>query len=350
MKSCFLRKFAEAKEALKGKLQEGYTHWIVTFSGGKDSTASLIIALEAALEGNGPERIDIVYCDTGVEIPPVREGAVAFLEKLKSSPLPLHCHILRPRPEDGFWACLLGRGYPPPHHRFRWCTRRLKILPVRQALGGERSLIITGVRLGESKARDHRLGLSCSRGGECGHGAWAQEAHGMRAEFFAPLISWTECTVWDFLRLYAPALGYDVSHLAVYVERGLRFGCWMCTVVKEDRALEALSSRPQWAHLRPLLSYRSLVMEVASKPSKRLLRPDGRPGRLRLEVREELLEKLRELEEEVSLSLISPQEAEVIMRIWKEEKNEWDMAASYDKYNLAEGGKPLPTFGPLLPP
>jgi len=325
--ACFIDEFDRAKEALKRKAFEGWNHWVVAFSGGKDSTSVLIIALEAALEGPPLERLDIVYCDTGVEMPPVRDGAVSFLEKLRSmeklNGLPLHFHHLRPRPEESFWVCLLGRGYPPPHRLFRWCTRRLKILPVRRALDSiyqpGKSMTITGVRFGESADRNYRLGYACGRGGECGHGVWFQEGKRMKIGVMAPIAYWSECMVWDFLKVYAPALEYDVSHLGVYLGRRLRFGCWMCTVVKEDKALEAIASQPQWAHLKPLLSYRHFVKEVASNPSNRLPRGDGRPGRLKLEVRRALFEKLKELEAEVSIPLISSEEEEALKELWAQE-------------------------------
>ena len=48
-----------AKSALHYILDQGFNHWIATFSGGKDSTTSAIMTLEAALErGDEVKRID----------------------------------------------------------------------------------------------------------------------------------------------------------------------------------------------------------------------------------------------------------------------------------------------------
>ena len=51
---------------------------------------------------------------------------------------------------------MLGRGVPPPSNTFRWCTERIKIKPMLDAIEGiyvetgQKFLQLTGVRLGES--------------------------------------------------------------------------------------------------------------------------------------------------------------------------------------------------------
>src|SRR5574341_725260 len=63
----------QAKGSLNHVLEKGYDHWIITFSGGKDSTSSIVVSLETALERAGKvKRIDIVYADTLIEIPTIR--------------------------------------------------------------------------------------------------------------------------------------------------------------------------------------------------------------------------------------------------------------------------------------
>jgi DNA sulfur modification protein DndC len=335
----FMDRFHESMSVLHHFANgRGYKHWIVTFSGGKDSTTTLVIALEAALNHSDlVERIDVVYSDTGVEIPVIRQYAVDFLEHLRRSQrvagLPLHCHVVCPAIEERFWVCLLGKGYPPPHQRFRWCTRRLKIEPVEQALAAfiqpGKSLILTGVRFGESRSRDDRLYYSCSRGGECGQGIWFQYSSRLGAGYLAPIAHWRECDVWDFLNFYAPDLGYPTQHLetGVYNGRETRFGCWMCTVVKQDRTMEKITSMPQWAHLRPLLEFRQRVKAISGAPDSRVLRPDGTLGRLKLSVRQRLLDELLQLQSELGIELISAEEITTIKELWqKEEGNAGDGA------------------------
>jgi len=326
----FMHRLEDSIAAIKAMLERGYTHWIVTFSGGKDSTTTLIVSLEAALVHPGQvERIDVVYSDTKLEIPPIRKFALDFMETIRSmervARLPIHCHVVYPAVEQRFWVCLLGRGYPPPHQRFRWCTRRLKIEPVEDALKSfvkpGKTLILTGVRFGESRSRDARLHQSCSRGGECGQGVWFEYSPRLQAAYLAPIVEWGECDVWDFLQFHAPTLGYPTRHIEkdVYNGRGTRFGCWMCTVVRQDRTMEKITALPQWSHLKPLLDFRQRVKELAGCPESRVLRPDGKPGRLTLATRRRLLDELLKLQTIVGMEIVSSDEIAVIQQYWEKE-------------------------------
>lgn len=326
----YVYRFNESTSALVSMARRGHDHWIVTFSGGKDSTTTLVVALEAALILSGQvQRIDIVYADTMIEIPVIQEFAVDFLTFLKGfdriATLPIHFHSVRPSIEDRFWVCLLGKGYPPPHQRFRWCTRRLKIQPVEDALRSSvrpgKTLILTGVRFGESQGRNARLRQSCSRGGECGQGVWYEYSSRLHATYMAPIVAWKECDVWDFLQFHAPALGYPTNHIeeSVYNGRETRFGCWMCTVVKQDRAMEKITSLSQWSYLRPLLEFRQHVKDLTSRPESRVTRTDGKPGKLTLATRRNLLDELIELQRAVGMTIISPDEIAAIQEYWNKE-------------------------------
>jgi DNA sulfur modification protein DndC len=329
----FMARFREAMLVLHHfAAHRGYKHWIITFSGGKDSTTTLVIALEAALNHlDLVERIDVVYSDTGIEIPVIRQYALDFLGHLRCSQrvarLPLHCHVVYPAIEKSFWVCLLGKGYPPPHQRFRWCTRRLKIEPVEEALKAfiqpDKSIVLTGVRFGESQSRDGRLNYSCNRGGECGQGIWFQYNSRLSAGYLAPIAYWRECDVWDFLNFYAPDLGYPTQHLetSVYNGRETRFGCWMCTVVRQDKTMEKITLMPQWAHLRPLLEFRQHVKAISNSPNSRILRPDGKPGRLKLSVRQHLLDELLQLQNQLGMNIISYEEIVTIKELWQKEES-----------------------------
>jgi DNA sulfur modification protein DndC len=326
----FMHRLKDSISALRAMVEKGYTHWIVTFSGGKDSTTTLIVSLEAALvHPEQVERIDIVYSDTMLEIPLIRQFALDFMRTIQNMErvvrLPIYCHIVCPEIEQRFWVCLLGKGYPPPHQRFRWCTRRLKIEPVENALKSfvkpGKTLILTGVRFGESRARDARLHQSCGRGGECGQGVWFQFSSRLQAAYMAPIVEWGECDVWDFLQFHAPALGYPTRHIedSIYNGRETRFGCWICTVVRQDRTMEKITALLQWSHLRPLLDFRQRVKELTSRPESRLIRPDGKPGRLTLAVRRQLLDELLKLQTTVGIEIVSPDEIAIIQKYWEKE-------------------------------
>ena len=320
--------------ALGNILRRGFNHWVVMFSGGKDSTATVIIALEAALRMMSlVDRIDIIYSDTLVEIPVIEKyalGFLGFLEKFERiRGLPLFTHIVQPALEERFWVCLLGKGYPPPHQKFRWCTNRLKIKPAMRVLetciNPNKTVILTGVRFGESRTRDQRLNLSCRRGGECGQGVWFQYNSHLQVGYLAPIVHWQECDVWDFLNYLAPSWGYPTRLLEnkVYNGRETRFGCWMCTVVKQDKTMMKITALPEWSYLRPLLEFRNYVWKLTRDPSTRIPRVDGSPGKLKLSVRKELLKNLLNIQEEVGIQLISDEEIVFIHNLWiKEERNE----------------------------
>jgi len=325
----FDRHLQEAHNAIRMALQQGFDHWLLTFSGGKDSTTTLVLALELALRERLPvQRIDVVYADTLIEIPVLRQHALAFLDFLRKDDrfrsLPLFCHVVTPPLEERFWVCLLGKGYPPPHWKFRWCTKRLKVLPVKRHLEAyirpNRTVIMTGVRFGESHQRDRQLRQTCSRGGECGQGVWFQYTPQLQVAYLAPIAHWRECNVWDFLNFQAPAWGYPTRSLSrdVYNGQDLRFGCWMCTVVRQDRTLAVLTAHAEHAHLRPLLEFRQYVIRTTAEEQSRYRRPNGTRGRLTLETRRQLLDRLLKLQEHTGLVLITPEEVAAIRALWED--------------------------------
>ncbi|MEA5470174.1 hypothetical protein VB714_14950, partial [Spirulina sp. 06S082] len=106
------------------------SHWIIGFSGGKDSTA-LLKVFSSALKSakRHPEKIDVIFCDTGVENPILDsyvKGLFASLsDEFRSTNSPLRPKILKAPVADRFFVKVIGRGYPPPTNSFRWCTKNL---------------------------------------------------------------------------------------------------------------------------------------------------------------------------------------------------------------------------------
>jgi DNA sulfur modification protein DndC len=139
--------------------------WIIGYSGGKDSTAVLQLiwnALEGIPEEQRKKTVYVVTTDTMVENPVVSMWVERSHESMKATAatknLPIEPKLLRPRTEESFWVNLIGRGYPAPRHKFRWCTERLKIRPSNRFISdvvtrnGEAILCI-GARKAESAAR-----------------------------------------------------------------------------------------------------------------------------------------------------------------------------------------------------
>lgn len=181
-----------------------YRHWAIAFSGGKDSSA--VVTLVAHLIETGaipsPASLTVLYADTRMELTPLQCSAMAILAELEDRGI--KTKVVLPAMDDRFFVYMLGRGVPPPNNKtLRWCTSQIKIEPMHAALKelrdsiGEKLLMLTGVRLGESAARDERIVTSCSRdNAECGQG-WLQ-IHTPEAicDTLAPIIHWRVCHVW----------------------------------------------------------------------------------------------------------------------------------------------------------
>jgi len=103
--------------------------WVVGYSGGKDSTATLQLVLKA-LEGLPAEDrtkpVHVISTDTLVENPVAAAWVSRSLDVMAQTAddldLPIKPHRLTPKVEDSFWVNLIGRGYAAPRPKFRWCT------------------------------------------------------------------------------------------------------------------------------------------------------------------------------------------------------------------------------------
>jgi DNA sulfur modification protein DndC len=269
-----------------------YKHWAVAFSGGKDSSTAATVVADLIETGKvpRPETLTFLYADTRLEILPLYTNAMGILATMRERGY--RTQVVLPELDDRFFVYMFGRGVPPPSNTFRWCTVQMKIEPMLKALSGlrdergEKFLMLTGVRLGESAARDARIALSCGKNGaECGQG-WFQEATPEAvADTLAPILHWRVCHVWEWLTANAPGKGFSTYEIArVYggKEEGpenenTRTGCVGCNLASRDQALDNVLSIPEWSYLRPLKRLKPLYAEL-KKPFRRL-RKDGNERR-----------------------------------------------------------------------
>lgn len=317
--------------------------YAIAWSGGKDSTAllTLIIHLIDAGELPQPERLYVFYADTRQELPPIQRAAELVMAKLRARNW-IEVIVVRAPLDKRFMVYILGRGVPPPNNNtLRWCTRQIKVEPMAEALGAAiaalpgTALMLTGVREGESAVRDGRIAMSCSKdGAECGQGWYQQvlpEAKGIRGRIatLAPILHWRVCTVWDWLKVYAPQPefgGWPVAILAdAYggddaTEINARTGCIGCPLAERDTALEVIVTMPGWSHLRPLLELKPLYRWMR-KPAQRLRKSgverlkDGRiaknpqrMGPLTLEARGFALVQVLDIQRRAGVDLINAEE------------------------------------------
>ena len=108
--------------------------WVVGYSGGKDSSACLQLmwrVLEKIKSENKTIKpLHVITTDTLVENPVVATWVKTSLDllrdKAKEKGLPIFPSLLTPNIEETFWVNLIGKGYPAPNNKFRWCTERMK--------------------------------------------------------------------------------------------------------------------------------------------------------------------------------------------------------------------------------
>ena len=102
--------------------------WVIGYSGGKDSTATLQLvwlALTELPDYQLKTAVHIINTDTLVESPVVAKWAQQSLRKMEEAAVAQHLpfvpHRLTPDYNNTFWVNLIGRGYPFPRKKFRWC-------------------------------------------------------------------------------------------------------------------------------------------------------------------------------------------------------------------------------------
>lgn len=309
-----------------------HDHWVIAWSGGKDSTATLTLIVWLITSGKikGPKRLTVLYADTRQELPPLAIAAEAIMDELAERGIEFR--VVRAPLDKRFLVYIIGRGVPPPNNNtLRWCTRQIKVDPmaaaIAESLGDSTALTITGVRQGESAIRDRRIEISCGKdGAECGQGWYQQvlpQSKGVRGRIatLAPLLHWRVCHVWEWLRHWAPreefggwsteiiadAYGGDEAE-----ELNARTGCIACPLAQEEKALESILAMPRWSHLAPLRELKPLYRWLR-EPAQRLRKSgierlkDGsigknpqRMGPLTLEARLEALGKIIDIQSRIN--------------------------------------------------
>ena len=124
-KDGFKKTIAAAMQGVADLYMADEIPWVVGYSGGKDSTATLQLVWHALKTIPAQQRTKPVYIistDTLVENPIVSLWVAKSLEEMsleaEQQNLPLTAHRLTPALSDTFWVNLIGRGYPAPRHKF----------------------------------------------------------------------------------------------------------------------------------------------------------------------------------------------------------------------------------------
>ncbi|TDV36690.1 DNA phosphorothioation system sulfurtransferase DndC [Actinophytocola oryzae] len=345
--------------------------WVVGYSGGKDSTATLQLvwmALEALPEVQRTKQIHVISTDTLVENPVVASWVAHSLDLIGevagARGLPIEPHRLTPQITDTFWVNLIGRGYPAPRPKFRWCTERLKIKPSNEFIRnmvrkhGE-AILVLGTRKAESSGRAARMNSLESRRVR---DRLSPNSNLPNSLVYSPIEDWTNDDVWLFLMQRPNPWGYDNKDLlTMYMGASAdaecplvvdtstpscgdsRFGCWTCTLVEQDKSMSAMiqnDEEKEW--MRPLLDIRNELDKTNDRDRRDFRRMNGTvqlfndkpiPGPYLQQWREAWLKKLLEAQTYIrqegpshvaQIELITLAELEEIRRIWVVEKHEFE--------------------------
>jgi DNA sulfur modification protein DndC len=237
---------------------------------------------------------------------------------------------------DRFFVKVLGRGYPPPTDKFRWCTDRLRINPVTRFLKSEEmrsAVVVLGVREAESATRRQTLDEN-----KTGNKFWRRQGGVANRRLFLPILDYSTQDVWvanlllnrpismraqEVADLYANASGEcpTVREVKGAPCGKARFGCWTCTVAKKAVTLHNLIKSGH-DNLKPLLDFRLWLERCRSNPRyrwKRRRNGTPGPGPMTLEWRRTALDRLLRAQEESGLLLIDASEIEVVRDHWKAE-------------------------------
>lgn len=361
-------------DVIKGLYLADMIPWICGYSGGKDSTAVVQLvwmALSELPQENLKKNVYVISTDTLVESPVVSLWAKRSLDKMKkeakTSGLPILPRPLTPLVDNTFWVNLIGRGYPHPRKNFRWCTDRLKIEPsnrfIKEILDAEsEAILVLGTRKAESTSRKATMeGYEKRRYRDY----LSPNGSFPNSYVFTPIENWSNDNVWQFLMQYSNPWGHSNKDLmSMYSGASAdgecplvfdastpscgnsRFGCWVCTMVEEDKSMAAMiHNDEEKAWMYPMLEFRNEIADRNADWGRRdFRRKDGRltyntnTGRLvhgpyTQDTREKFLRRLLRVEKLIheigpveiqETPLITIQELQAIRQIWLDEKHEFE--------------------------
>lgn len=391
-----------AVEAAVAEIRELYMEdgvpWVIGYSGGKDSTAVAQLVWRAIAGLEPAQRTKPVYTistDTLVENPIVSAWVRSSLERMEKAArdegLPIQPRQLTPTLSNTFWVNLIGRGYPAPRNKFRWCTERLKIDPSNRFIrsvvqeSGE-AVLVLGTRKAESSKRHANMKRHEARRVR---DRLTPNSRLTNCMIYTPIEDWTSDDVWTFLMQVQNPWGHSNKDLLT-MYRGAsddgdcplvvddttpscgnsRFGCWVCTLVDQDKSMAAMiqnDAEKEWMEpllqLRNELDFRSDMDRGRDRSNRDFRRINGKltyhvsaidgpklvHGPYTQEARAEWLRKLlgtQRIVQELAppgvgrIELIQLDELEEIRRIWVVDKHEIEdlLPTIYEE----EVGEPYP--------
>ncbi len=287
-----------AKEEIIQTYKADDRPFVIGYSGGKDSTVVVQLVFEALSEIPKEEltkKVYVISSDTLVETPLIIQSINTTLRRIEEKAvelgLPIETHKVKPNVEQSFWVNIIGKGYPSPNQQFRWCTDRLKIDPANQFIKDKVNsfgevIMVLGVRETESATRANVIKSHSVEGKVLMRHSTLSNAY-----VYAPIRKFDLDEVWNYLLNFESPWGDDNYELhRLYQETGSgecplvvdttvkesagscgnsRFGCWVCTVVNEDKALNGfIQNGHDW--MKPLLDFRNWLASIRDDRTLRM--------------------------------------------------------------------------------
>lgn len=345
--------------------------WVIGYSGGKDSTVTLQLiwyALKDLPQEKLHKKVYVISSDTLVETPVIVDYIDNTLDKISQAAqeqkLPISTHKVQPIVDETFWVNLIGKGYPAPSTQFRWCTDRMKIKPANRFIldritqHGE-VIVVLGVRKAESATRAQVMSLH-----RLENSYLSRHSRFPRAFVYTPIEDFITDDVWTYLLNVASPWGNNNRDLlALYSSAASecplvvddttpscgnsRFGCWVCTVVKKDKSMEALIDHGEdW--MEPLLEFRDWLAETQDPEKKHIYRTFKRRGGFlsykedgslvsgpyKFDVCKDMLKRVLEIQKEIQqtgpnsdIEIIKEEELHTIRKLWRLEQQDWEDSA-----------------------
>jgi DNA sulfur modification protein DndC len=331
------------KEEIKDQYLLDNRPWIVGFSGGKDSSTLLQLvwyALRELPKNKLKKEVHIIANDTLVENPKVVQWLDKTLDNIESAALkeklPFKVVKTTPELENSFWVNLIGKGYPAPNNTFRWCTERLKITPTTKYIKDQVAkhgevVVLLGTREDESSSRKRGMDRR-----QILNERVTRHPQLDLAYVYTPIKTLETDEIWQYLlQVPSPYNGSNRELVTLYKNAtggecplvidtttsscgNSRFGCWVCTVVKKDKSMEALiDNGEEW--LEPLLELRDWLYENRDNEEYRMpVRRNGAAGigPYNIETRALILEMLLNAQKTSGEKLITTQELKSIQILW----------------------------------
>lgn len=251
-------------------------HNIVSVSGGKDSTALLLLAIERQ-----PENLQAVFADTGNEHPqtydyvqylndkifPIRTIKADFTDRFKTKRQWVETkwrqqgvpedkvlralEVLKPTGNSFLDLCIVSGRFPSTKARF--CSEELKRNPIIEQVqlplleAGDDVVSWQGVRSDESLARRHLAERECKQTMPNGAELWN----------YRPILKWG---VEDVFKMHHK---HGVKPNPLYSQGMARVGCMPCIHERKDSLLEISRRFPD--QIEKIAEWERLVQEASKK-------------------------------------------------------------------------------------